>query len=411
MPAVHIALPVLNEFENIPAFLSDLQAQDYKGLIYLWVCVNQLDEWWDDPAKVHICHNNNQSIAYLGQVANENIRSIDRSSPGLGWKGKQHGVGFARRELMETIAAEADDRDILISLDADTRFQPGYVRSVVENLSRHPHVTALSVPYYHRLTGDERTDRAMLRYEVYMRCYSLNLWRIESPYSFTALGSAIALTVKTYKSVGGITPKMSGEDFYFLQKLRKKGNLLHWNLEKVFPAARFSDRVYFGTGPAMIRGDAGDWSSYPVYDFHIFDDIAATYNLFADLYTRDVTTPMDAFLAEIFPNEIIWGKLRSNSASLKRFVQACHQKIDGLRILQYVKWRHRQASQPDETSLSAFIRALYPDSIWREITAQNNFSFATSPVALLNDLRDFLAAEEENFQVTHATYMQSAMTE
>ncbi len=93
--------------------------------------------------------------------------------------------------------------------------------------------------------------------------------------SFTAIGSAMALPVKSYRAIGGMTPHKSGEDFYFLQKLRKFGKVLTWNKEKVYPEARYSDRVFFGTGPAMIKGRDGDWSSYPIYPFELFDEIKA----------------------------------------------------------------------------------------------------------------------------------------
>ena len=76
----------------------------------------------------------------------------------------------------------------------------------------------LAVPYYHKLIGDA-TDRLILRYEIYMRCYLINLLRIQNPYAFTALGSAMAVTVRAYRKAGGLTPVKSGEDFYFLQNL------------------------------------------------------------------------------------------------------------------------------------------------------------------------------------------------
>jgi cellulose synthase/poly-beta-1,6-N-acetylglucosamine synthase-like glycosyltransferase len=272
-PAVYIALPVLCEHENLPAFLENVLAQDYPGTIRLFVCVNQPEAWWDNPDKLPVCLDNAQSMELLKTWKEPDITVIDRSTKGKGWEGRQHGVGFARRETMEAIAKVAQEHDIIVSLDADTAFNANYISSVVDTLLKNPEASALAVPYYHRLTGSEAADRAILRYEIYMRCYAINLLRINSPYAFTALGSAIALTVKNYKSIGGITPKLSGEDFYFLQKLRKKARVLTWNSEKVYPAARFSDRVYFGTGPAMIKGAAGDWSSYPVYHHSRFEEI------------------------------------------------------------------------------------------------------------------------------------------
>lgn len=399
LPAIFIALPVLSEHDNIPIFLENLRAQDYAGKTQTFVCVNQPEAWWNTPEKLEVFHDNARSIELLKNQSSLDIIVLDRSSKGKGWVGRQHGVGFARKEAMKAIAQVANDTDILLSLDADTTFNSNYLRSVVETLRIHPKASALALPYYHRLTGNEVQDRAILRYEVYMRCYAINLLRINSPYAFTALGSAIALTVKNYKSIGGITPRMSGEDFYFLQKLRKKSKILTWNPEKVYPAARFSNRVYFGTGPAMIKGAGGDWSSYPIYHHSWFDEVELTYNLFPGLYISDIVTPMDGFLKEIFPGEdSIWDKLRKNTTTTEKFVWACHQKIDGLRVLQYMKWRQKQSPQKDENNLLELLSSFYPgDEIINILNQTENFNFASSSIDLLNQLRNFLVLKEDEF--------------
>jgi hypothetical protein len=200
---------------------------------------------------------------------------------------------------MDAINKVAKAKDIIVSLDADTTFRENYFSSLAENFSDHPDAVAIAVPYFHQLVEDEAANRAMLRYEIYMRYYSLNLWKIGSPYSFMALGSAMAFPLWAYRAVGGMTPKMSGEDFYFLQKLRKYGKMLFSNPEKVYPAARFSDRVYFGTGPAMIKGNQGDWTSYPIYSFHYFDEIRMTTDLFTEFFRKTKSTPVVSFLRQL----------------------------------------------------------------------------------------------------------------
>ncbi len=397
-PTIFVSLPVLDESENISAVLDNIRSQDFEGCIRVFVCVNQPDEWWADTDKVDICIDNQRSIELLSSEKRLDIEIIDRSSPGKGWQGRKHGVGYARREIMQAIAAVADSNDIIISLDADTAFNPGYFTSVVETINQNPECSALSVPYFHHLTGNPIADRAILRYEIYMRTYAINLLRIGSPYAFTALGSAIALTVNNYKSIGGITPKMSGEDFYFLQKLRKKGNVACWNQEKVFPAARFSDRVYFGTGPAMIKGAAGDWSSYPIYNHNWFDEIGETYRLFSSLYTDDLPTPMDDFISETFLEEKIWSTLRKHSRTEERFIRACHEKIDGLRILQYLKWKQRKNPLKDEDNLAWFLTCFFPDAADLSGFIFKSFDFAAAPIADLERIRNFLTKTEEVLQ-------------
>lgn len=398
-PKVHIALPVMDEMERLPGFMEALFKQTIKDY-HLVVCVNQPDDWWNHQSRKSVCESNRQAIKFIQSLDDERITLIDRSSKGKGWTGKKHGIGWARKVLMDSISAVSQDNDIILSLDADTLFTPEYLESVVENLKSHPLAYAVSVPYYHRLTGNESLDRAMLRYEIYMRSFAINLWNIGSPYSFTALGSAIALPVWAYRAIGGITPKHSGEDFYFLQKLVKTGNVIHWNREKVFPAARLSDRVSFGTGPALIKGLAGDWDSYPVYHINWFNNIRQTYMLFDELFREDVPTPMDHFLVSCF-GKLPWEELRGNYKSKSHFVRACHEKIDGLRVLQYLKSMHKSSNTKDEANLIFNMKAIIVPGKEVPPIDYDTVDFSLSPVMMLDTIRNYLEETELYFRKKH----------
>jgi hypothetical protein len=63
---IHIALPVMDEFHQLPALLMALKSQSYQSYD-LYVCVNQPDGWWNDEDKLSICHDNNLSIELLNQ--------------------------------------------------------------------------------------------------------------------------------------------------------------------------------------------------------------------------------------------------------------------------------------------------------------------------------------------------------
>ena len=392
---VFVALPCLNESEYISRFI-DCIRQLSSVNFELFVCVNQPDGWWDDPVKRPVCIDNQNTIDYLYKCSDLPLTVIDRSSQGKGWTGSHFGVGWARKTVMDAISAKANPLDIILSIDADTTFNAAYLGSIRDSFLRHPGVAGLSVPYYHELTGDGTTDRCILRYEIYMRYYALNMWRIHNPYRFTAIGSAMACTVRSYRTVGGITPHKSGEDFYFLQKLAKYGTILHWNPERVYPAARFSDRVLFGTGPAMIKGREGDWSSYPLYSSRLFDDIRATYDLFPYLYEKEVDTPMTAYLKKIFRTGDLWEPLRRNYKTREQFVRACVNRVDGLRILQYLKVRHKESCQTDEENLRELFKIKFQRSNFKKQNVKlETLDFGSSPVHELDAVRNFLAEEEE----------------
>jgi hypothetical protein len=394
LPFLFLALPVMDEPDFLQRLLNCILMQTYKRF-KLFVCVNQPESWWNDPEKIAICNNNGISIRELSEFKDFEIVVIDRSSRGHGWIGKRHGVGYARKTIMDRINTVAGPNDVIVSMDADSIFSANYLRSIANTLHDHPASAALSVPYFHQTPSDLSAARAMLRYEIYMRCYFLNLKRIGSPYAFTALGSAMAIPVWAYRGIGGMTPKLSGEDFYFLQKLRKYGQVLSRNDELVYPEARFSDRVFFGTGPAMIKGAAGDWTSYPVYHPALFDEILEIYNLLPALYSKPVDTKVVRFISMIFNEQDPFQPLRLNHRDLGHFTRAFHEKFDGLRILQYLKAANETWPSSDEENLREFLIRYYPSAETERLEClDNSFSFSASPVESLEAIRMFLFRKE-----------------
>ena len=352
---LHVAIPAMDEQEWLPRTLNCIAQQFTSHPFTVYICINQPDEWWGMGDKVEICRHNADLLRWVEEYrlqAPFPIETIDRATAGKGWQGKKRGVGWARKTLFDRILSVAGERDLVVSMDADTEFGAGYFESVAHNLAQHPRWVALSVPYYHRLTGEEAKDRAILRYEIYMRHYALHLLEIGSPYAFTAIGSAIVVRAAALRKIGGITPVQSGEDFYLLQKLRKMGDVGTWNAECVYPAARYSNRVAFGTGPAMMRGAAGNWESYPLYSAASFQKIADTYRQIDRLYTEDIDNDFIRFLQAQFKSDDLWGPLRANARTVEQFRHSFHEKADGLRILQFLRQEHqREGASAEERAI------------------------------------------------------------
>jgi hypothetical protein len=400
LPFLFLALPVMDEPDFLPRLLNCLSIQSY-GRFKLVACVNQPESWWQHPDKIAACENNRASLQLLNEFSGFDIEVIDRCSQGSGWTGKKHGVGYARKTLMDHINEVASPGDVIVSLDADAVFSEKFLESVGLTFRNHQEAAALSMPYFHRTPADPVAARAMLRYEIYMRHYFLNLDRIGSPYAFTALGSAMAVPVWAYRAIGGMTPKLSGEDFYFLQKLRKYGQVLLWNDELVYPEARFSDRVFFGTGPAMIKGATGDWTSYPIYPFTLFDEILETYLLLPLLYLEPLETRVARFLSGALKEPDPFQPLRLNHRDLAHFTRAFHEKFDGLRILQYLKTAKEEDPGTDEENLQAYLNRFYPDEeAGFQEPGQGPFSFSSSPIELLEKTRLFLFEKEMAARLT-----------
>lgn len=368
---ISVALPLLAERDNLPLMLERLRRQTYRQFT-LYCCVNNLEGGYG-------YEENQACLTLLREVRDLPVVVIDRCSQGCGWVGKQKGVGWARKLLFEQIIKEHDEDELVVSLDADTDFDSSYLQAVVDTMNAHPDHNAFSVPYYHPLSNDEALDRPLLRYECYMRHYLLGLLRISNPYAFSALGSAMAFPLWAYRRVGGITPLQGGEDFYLLQKFAKTGRLIRQFVEPyraqnmaVRPQGRVSARVPFGTGPAIAKGVEGMEDSYPFYSDKGFAAVKATYDLFPALYDGDVETPMTPFLRQQLATDDLWSPLRANFKSRNLFVRACAERVDGLRILQYLK--NTPAYRLPSSSLPV--------------------DFLRDPIDLLDDYRRGLFAQE-----------------
>lgn len=167
-PKIYIALPLMNEFENISKLMRAFSVQDYRNF-ELWICVNQPEAYWDDSERIMICENNQKTLHFLTKVKNIPLQIIDKSSKRKAWLKKDFGVGWARKTLMDAIALKAEENDVILTLDGDTDFNSTYFSSIIKTIQTFPKAVALSIPYYHPLSGDEETDRNILRYEIYMR--------------------------------------------------------------------------------------------------------------------------------------------------------------------------------------------------------------------------------------------------
>ena len=104
---------------------------------------------------------------------------------------------------------------------------------------------------------------------------------------------------------------------------------------------------------------------------------------------------MGAFLSEQFNDDKWWVALRNNFKTERHFVKACYEKIDGLRILQYLKANQPSTGKTDEECLKDFFDNYYSNKININL---DSFTFVNATTTQLNEIRDLLCAIEEEFQ-------------
>lgn len=116
---------------------------------------------------------------------------------------------------------------------------------------------AATLPFMHCAQGNALIDAATDFYELRLHHYVLGLEYAGSPYAFHTLGSAFAVNAPYYAAVRGVPLRNAAEDFYLLNKLAKVGRITRAEGPVVEIESRISDRVPFGTGPAVsVLADA-----------------------------------------------------------------------------------------------------------------------------------------------------------
>ncbi len=169
------------------------------------------------------------------------------------------GVGLARRLGMDEAVARLyqagrDDAPI-IGLDADCRVADNYLQRIVEYFRQTAKINACSIYFEHPLHGPQppQVYTAIAEYELYLRYYRHALLSSGYPFAHHTLGSCMAVRSHAYQRCGGMNRRQAAEDFHFLSKLMLQGGYGDLNQTVVYPDARPSHRVPFGTGHAVTK--------------------------------------------------------------------------------------------------------------------------------------------------------------
>ena len=404
---LQIGIPACDELAWLPRTLADLANQtdmDFE----VWVCLNQPSDWDADGSGREAALGNQATHAVLRRLRKQqpfNLHILDATSPQLAPGPDEAGVGWARRQLFETIFQARGVNAAGVSLDADTRVAPGYVAGLRNAFASYPNAVACALPYHHPLPEKTAQARQLLRYEIYLRYFHLNLWRIGSPYALTALGSALAFRGRAYQGAGGFSTRQAGEDFYLLQKLRKAGPVVAWVPDPVMPASRQSKRVPFGTGPLMVEGALPVIETrFPFYKVAHFDLIGQTYRAWEAWYDRPHRVPIQAFLDEAMGGDAPFERMRRNAASPGAFLRACHTRFDGLRILQCLRFfRERDRAHSSGLAQISELLGLLGES-------ESEGVAEGARIGPLNQLRERLWACEDRFRKTFMDQWDTART-
>jgi hypothetical protein len=343
-----VVIPALAESASLPSTLSSLAANPPERLeeTLVLVIVNQRP---DSSAADKADNHRTLELLADGSLARPGLHLawIDAAGPGLELPERDGGVGLARKIGFDLALKHLDYRrqePLLIALDADTLVRPDYLPAL-RNHFLHAAAGAAVLPFRHQPGADPEHDRAIARYELFLRAHVLGLELAGSPYAFHTVGSTMACRAAAYARAGGMNRRRAGEDFYFLQQMAKTAGVSRISGTVVYPSARPSSRTPFGTGRsvgALLAGRADAVLFYPEECYRL---LGGWLHLVAEQIATDGVSLLDRArqlspaVTDFLEGEnlaFVWGRLAANHPGGKARLKAFHDWFDGLKTTRLI---------------------------------------------------------------------------
>lgn len=285
------------------------------------------------------------AFATLTEFSDDNhVLLLERPAP----LASRDGVGLARK-LGCDIALALQKRGVVRTdwihcTDGDALLPQDYFTAA----SQHADAIALTYPFAHDLPSDARERDAMRQYEAYLRHYVRGLEYAGSPYAFFTLGSCLAVKADAYAKARGFPKRAGGEDFYLLNKLAKLGAVETPRCDAIRLSPRLSQRVPFGTGPALrkLLDDSQSGKDALFYHPETFENLRALLQFIntrgrPDLDGQELLDGLKNFpelrqyLSDHGLDEFL-RHAREHCADAAAFKKQFHQWFDGFRTLKLI---------------------------------------------------------------------------
>lgn len=265
---------------------------------------------------------------------------------------KHAGVGLARKIGMDEAAQRFGkvgqlEKGIIACFDADCTCAPSFLVENVRHFKENPESAGCSTYFEHPLSGDfdPSVYAAAIDYELHLRYYVEALREIQFGYAHHTVGSSMSVRAIDYLKQGGMNRKKAGEDFYFLQKLMTHRPVTELNQTVIYPSARISKRVPFGTGRAIDQALNGqEQTSYP---WQAFAELGALVQKIdqLDSLPKDTLEPSPIPLPRTIQQFLIhqeWEnairEIRHNVGDVLSFKKRFWQWFNGFRCMKFLNW-------------------------------------------------------------------------
>lgn len=353
-------IPAIDEFDNIKILVRSLLNNSHNyfhSTLFLFV-INNLK-----ISTRNVKDENQKTISFFRSIMNNdshdnlsneiikskmNLAIIDASSENLELPEKDGGVGLARKIGMDLSLTlfdyESTKKKMIFCLDADCVVEKNYLESLISEVNQK-NISAGYVEYEHLLPNNDEAKKAIILYEIFLRYYVLGLKFANSRYAFDTIGSTMFCDYEHYIKIGGMNKKKAAEDFYFMEKLAKITQIQKINSTKIFPSARKSWRVPFGTGQRVNRYFQKTHDEYLLYDpesFVILKKWLSKFNNHNVLSSEEYLSIANSIhpelknflLSQSF--DIAWNKIISETQKVEQIQKQKQFWFDGFKTLKLI---------------------------------------------------------------------------
>lgn len=255
-----------------------------------------------------------------------------------------NGVGLARKIGCDIALRIYSDGLIkypwIFSTDGDVILPRNYFSDSIVNCQNY---SALVLDFKH-FSDDNNLNDLQYLYDFKLRYYHAGIVYAGTTYDYIPLGSTLIVNMDCYAQVRGFPKKNAGEDFYLLNKLTKIKPIKYRNNEIIVNIkSRFSDRVPFGTGPALTKIDnLIHTDEYKYYNPKCFIHLKNWIDFLQSIWSEGslkICAPTDKNLHDLYEFlncQKVFENSRAQITSKSRWQQFIQQWFDAFKTLKAV---------------------------------------------------------------------------
>jgi len=361
-PDMILVIPAFNEPEPISVLKSLAECQVPAELETLVIYIFNASA--TAPPSVKECNIKGYRLVteWAKEHNNNQLQIVPRLFNNL--QEKDAGVGLARKIGMDAaaqlFARNRKPEGLIVNLDVDCTVSDTYLSALYHWQQTHRKMEGCSIYFEHPFPSNNSMLNGILNYELHLRYFIQAQRWAGLPYAFQTIGSAMAVRAEAYKLCGGMNKRKAGEDFYFLHKVIKRGFFENLTSCTVYPSARLSDRVPFGTGRAMLEflSSKRYSATYSFATFEILKNVMAEMKVILKNPKMDIQPAFEKWpisFQDFFIHykgfakcQEIWANANSATNRTKRFFHW----FDAFMLM---KWCHyaREHELPDEETTKA----------------------------------------------------------